>query len=109
MIDHKDQGSLGNIIGIVKLDPRLGQILESFDGQTGRSVSNGVHSVYSVDSVMFYNYVTQLRVSNIAVLEAAVYSKILILRFPKTEVQKPLVCNLARDFDLVFNILNAGI
>lgn len=37
------------------------------------------------------------------------YSKILILRFPKTEVQKPLVCNLARNFDLVFNILNAGI
>ena len=37
------------------------------------------------------------------------YSKILILRFPRTEVQKPLVCNLAREFDLVFNILNAGI
>ncbi len=37
------------------------------------------------------------------------YSKILILRFPKTEVQKPVVCNLARDYDLVFNILNAGI
>jgi len=38
-----------------------------------------------------------------------VHSKILILRFPKTEVQKPIVCNLARNFDLVFNILNAGI
>jgi hypothetical protein len=38
-----------------------------------------------------------------------VYSKILILRFPKTEVKKPLVCYLARDYDLVFNILNAGI
>jgi ferredoxin len=38
-----------------------------------------------------------------------VYSKILILRFPKTEVQKPIVCNLARNFDLIFNILNAGI
>ena len=37
------------------------------------------------------------------------YSKILVLRFPKTEVQKPLVCNLAREYDLVFNILNAGI
>ena len=37
------------------------------------------------------------------------YSKILILRFPRTEVQKPIVCNLARHFDLVFNILNAGI
>jgi L-aspartate semialdehyde sulfurtransferase ferredoxin len=38
-----------------------------------------------------------------------VYSKILILRFPRTEVQKPLVCNLALDHHLVFNILNAGI
>lgn len=37
------------------------------------------------------------------------YSKILILRFPRTEVQKPIVCNLALKFDLVFNILNAGI
>jgi L-aspartate semialdehyde sulfurtransferase ferredoxin len=38
-----------------------------------------------------------------------VHSKILILRFPKTEVQKPIVCHLARDYDLFFNILNAGI
>ena len=37
------------------------------------------------------------------------YSKILKLRFPVTEVQKPIVCHLARDFDLYFNILNAGI
>ena len=37
------------------------------------------------------------------------YSKILILRFAKNDAQKPLVCNLARNFDLVFNILNAGI
>ena len=37
------------------------------------------------------------------------YSKILKLRFPPTEVQKPVVCNLARDYDLMFNILNAGI
>ncbi|GAB6905469.1 conserved hypothetical protein [Desulfosarcina cetonica] len=37
------------------------------------------------------------------------YSKILKLRFPITEVQKPIVCTLAREFDLVFNILNAGI
>lgn len=37
------------------------------------------------------------------------YSKILKLRFPVTEVQKPIVCNLARDYDLTFNILNAGI
>ena len=37
------------------------------------------------------------------------YSKIMKLRFPITEVQKPIVCNLAREYDLVFNILNAGI
>lgn len=37
------------------------------------------------------------------------YSKILILRFPKTEVSKPIVCHLAKDYDLFFNILNAGI
>ncbi|MCP4348799.1 MAG: 4Fe-4S dicluster domain-containing protein [Desulfobacterales bacterium] len=37
------------------------------------------------------------------------YSKILILRFPKTEVQKPVVCGLVRDYDLTFNILNAEI
>jgi len=38
-----------------------------------------------------------------------VYSKILILRFPDTEVHKPIVCYLAKDFDLTFNILNAAI
>ncbi|MBU0986040.1 MAG: 4Fe-4S binding protein [Proteobacteria bacterium] len=37
------------------------------------------------------------------------YSRILILRFPETEVEKPIVCNLARDFDLTFNILNAAV
>lgn len=37
------------------------------------------------------------------------YSKILILRFPQKEVQKPIVCLLAKDFDLAFNILNARI
>ncbi len=37
------------------------------------------------------------------------YSKILILRFPNTEVQKPLVCYLAKDFDLTFNILKASV
>lgn len=37
------------------------------------------------------------------------YSKILSLRFPKTEVHKPIVCNLVRHYNLVFNILNAGI
>jgi ferredoxin len=38
-----------------------------------------------------------------------VYSKILILRFPKTEVEKPIVCYLAKDYDLTFNILNAAV
>lgn len=37
------------------------------------------------------------------------HSKILILHFPKTEVQKPLVCQLAKDFDLTFTILKAEI
>lgn len=37
------------------------------------------------------------------------YSKILILRFPRTEVHKPLICYLSKDFDLTFNILNAEI
>jgi ferredoxin len=37
------------------------------------------------------------------------YSKILILRFPNTEVQKPTVCNLAKHHDLTFNILKATI
>lgn len=37
------------------------------------------------------------------------YSKILVLRFPKTAAQKPIVCYLTRDYDLIFNILNAAI
>ncbi|MBU4388043.1 MAG: NIL domain-containing protein, partial [Proteobacteria bacterium] len=37
------------------------------------------------------------------------YSKILILRFPKTVVQKPIVCYLVKDYDLTFNILNATV
>jgi len=37
------------------------------------------------------------------------YSRILVLRFPKQEVQKPVVCYLARDYDLIFNILNATV
>ncbi|MCW7754283.1 4Fe-4S binding protein [Desulfobotulus sp. H1] len=36
-------------------------------------------------------------------------SKILILRFPAESSQKPLVCNLARNFELTFNILHAQI
>jgi L-aspartate semialdehyde sulfurtransferase ferredoxin len=38
-----------------------------------------------------------------------VYSKILMLHFPITEAQKPIVCNLVRNFDLTFNILKATI
>jgi ferredoxin len=38
-----------------------------------------------------------------------VYSKILILRFSAKVSQKPVVCYLAKDYDLTFNILNAGI
>ena len=37
------------------------------------------------------------------------YSKILILRFPKTESHKPIVCYLTKKFALIFNILNATI
>ncbi len=37
------------------------------------------------------------------------HSKILILRFPNTEVQKPIVCYLAKDFDLTFNLLKATV
>ena len=37
------------------------------------------------------------------------YSKILILRFPQTEAHNPIVCNLVKNFDLTFNILNAAI
>ena len=37
------------------------------------------------------------------------YSKILILRFSAKVSQKPVVCFLAKDYNLTFNILNAGI
>jgi len=37
------------------------------------------------------------------------HSKILILRFPKTEVEKPIVCYLVKDYNLTFNILNASV
>lgn len=37
------------------------------------------------------------------------YSKILILRFPATEAEKPIVCYLVKDYDLTFNILNAAV
>ena len=37
------------------------------------------------------------------------YSKILILRFSKKAAGKPIVCYLAKDFNLTFNILNASV
>jgi ferredoxin len=37
------------------------------------------------------------------------YSKILILRFPRNIVHNPIVCSLVRDYDLTFNILNATV
>jgi ferredoxin len=37
------------------------------------------------------------------------YSRMLVLRFPKTEVERPIVCFLASEFDLTFNILKATI
>lgn len=37
------------------------------------------------------------------------YSRILVLSFPPKEVQRPIVCILARDYNLTFNILNAKI
>jgi len=38
-----------------------------------------------------------------------VYSKILVLRFPKAAAEKPIVCYLVKDYNLRFNILNAAI
>lgn len=46
---------------------------------------------------------------NKAPLEVAVYSKILILRFPKTRANRPIICKLVSEFNLEFNILNAAI
>lgn len=37
------------------------------------------------------------------------YSRMLVLRFPPDTVDRPIVCNLVRDFDLSFNILKATI
>lgn len=37
------------------------------------------------------------------------HSKILVLRFSATEVEKPIVCHIAKDYDLTFNILSAAI
>lgn len=37
------------------------------------------------------------------------YSRMLLLRFPRTEVEKPIVCFLASEFNLTFNILKATI
>ena len=37
------------------------------------------------------------------------YTRMLVLRFPPEITDKPLVCNLSREFDLCFNILKAEI
>ena len=37
------------------------------------------------------------------------YSRMLVLQFPKSEVGKPIVCYLAIDYNLTFNILKATI
>lgn len=37
------------------------------------------------------------------------YSRILILRFPKEISTKPVVCYLTKKYDLIFNILNATV
>ena len=37
------------------------------------------------------------------------YSRMLVLRFPKSVVHKPLVCDLVKEYDLTFNILNAQV
>ena len=39
----------------------------------------------------------------------ATYRKIVYLAFPPGQSSQPVVCNLARNFDLVFNILKAQI
>jgi ferredoxin len=41
--------------------------------------------------------------------EVPVYSRILILRFPKEVSTQPVVCYLTKDYDLIFNILNATV
>mgnify|MGYP003573646232 CR=1 FL=1 len=43
------------------------------------------------------------------VWEVSVHSRILILKFSKTVVEKPIVYNLVKNHDLTFNILNAAI
>ena len=37
------------------------------------------------------------------------YSKILRLRFPKSMANQPIMCNLAKKYDLIFNIFQATI
>ena len=37
------------------------------------------------------------------------YSKMVSLRFPKSNVNEPIISNLAKRFDLTFNILKATI
>ncbi|MGW8222663.1 MAG: NIL domain-containing protein, partial [Syntrophobacteria bacterium] len=37
------------------------------------------------------------------------YSKMLVLRFPRDIVNEPIIANLVRDYDLTFNILKATV
>jgi ferredoxin len=37
------------------------------------------------------------------------YTKVLVLRFPPEVTDKPLICDLSRKYDLLFNILKAKI
>ncbi|NDY42374.1 4Fe-4S dicluster domain-containing protein [Dissulfurirhabdus thermomarina] len=37
------------------------------------------------------------------------YTRMLVLRFPREITDQPLVCNLSRDYDLCFNILKATV
>ena len=37
------------------------------------------------------------------------YSKMLVLRFPREIVNEPIIVNLVRDYDLTFNILKATV
>lgn len=37
------------------------------------------------------------------------YSRVYILRFPKENIDQPIICNLVKKYDLEFNILKADI
>jgi len=41
--------------------------------------------------------------------QLTVYKRIYVLRFPKSIVDQPIVCELVRKFDISFNILKATV